>query len=135
MVKKLETVVIPIDKTNKFLTVNVDNYINWMHNHITKCGVETQRSKLIEIYKKLLTLLEKMQRLIDKNEYLFILEKLLTQGIPTPLLLIKNHKRKDNKGNFPTRIVVPATNFMAGFAKLGYLGIKKIFKESKIIFF
>ena len=35
-------------------------------------------------------------------------------------------------GDFPTRIIVPATNFMAGFAKLGYLGIKRIFKEEII---
>jgi hypothetical protein len=32
------------------------------------------------------------------------------------------------------RLVVPATNFTAGFPKLGYMGIKSIFKEYNINF-
>ena len=54
------------------------------------------------------------------------------QGILTPLLSIKDHKKKNEFGHFPTRIVVPATNFTAWLAKLGYLGIKQIFDERKI---
>mmetsp|Transcript_14767 Transcript_14767/g.21694 ORF Transcript_14767/g.21694 Transcript_14767/m.21694 type:complete len:149 (+) Transcript_14767:727-1173(+) len=46
-------------------------------------------------------------------------------------LLIKDHKEKINN-EFPTRLVIPATNFAATFSKLGYLGIKKIFDENNI---
>ena len=73
-----------------------------------------------------------MKGWISKGEYLFLKEKLLTRDIPTPLLLVKGHKKKNEFGEFPTRIVVPATNFTAGFAKLGYLGIKKIFIKKEI---
>ena len=56
----------------------------------------------------------------------------MTREIPTPMLLIKDHKKRNEEGVFPTRIIVLATNFTAGFAKLGYLGIKRIFKEENI---
>ena len=48
---------------------------------------------------------------ISKGEYLFVKEKLFTRGIPIPLLLIKDHKKKNEFRNVPTRIVVPVTNF------------------------
>ena len=51
------------------------------------------------------------------------------------MLLIKDHKKKNAEGVFPTRIIVPATNFTAGFAKLGYLGIKRIFNKENINYF
>ena len=73
-----------------------------------------------------------MKTWISKGEYVFVKEKILTRGVPTPLLFIKDHKKKNQLGKFPTRIVVPATNFTAGFANLGYLGIKKIFGERKM---
>jgi hypothetical protein len=46
--------------------------------------------------------------------------------------LIKDHKKADEHGNFPTRLVVPASNFTSSFPKAGYLGIKKIFDENEI---
>ena len=41
-------------------------------------------------------------------------------------------QKRNEEGDFSTTIIVPATNFTAGFAKLGYLGIKRIFKEENI---
>ena len=35
-------------------------------------------------------------------------------------------------GNYPTRLIVPATNFTAAFPKVGYKGIKSIFDENNI---
>ena len=35
-------------------------------------------------------------------------------------------------GEFPTRLVIPATNFSATFAKVGYLGLKNILKKNEI---
>jgi len=57
-----------------------------------------------------------------------------SKAIPQPKILIKDHKEPDQEGNFPTRLVVPATNFTAGFPKLGYLGIKSIFEENGVDF-
>ena len=53
-------------------------------------------------------------------------------AIPSPKLLIKDHKKHDLEGNFPTRLAVPATNFTSGFPKIGYLGIKRILDENKV---
>ena len=50
------------------------------------------------------------------------------------MILSEDHKKPDAKGNFPTRLVAPATNFTAGFPKLGYLGVKSIFEENGICF-
>jgi hypothetical protein len=47
-------------------------------------------------------------------------------------LLIKDHKKMDKEGNYPTRLVVPANNFTSTFPKLGYLGIKKIFDTNNV---
>jgi hypothetical protein len=34
--------------------------------------------------------------------------------------------------SYPTRLIIPASNFISAFPKLGYLGIKKIIQEHKI---
>jgi hypothetical protein len=38
----------------------------------------------------------------------------------------------NNKGEYVTRLIVPATNFTAAFPKVGYLGIKNIFDQNGI---
>ena len=40
--------------------------------------------------------------------------------------MIKDHIKPNTNGEFPTRLVIPATNFTATFAKVGYLGMKSI---------
>ena len=45
---------------------------------------------------------------------------------------VYDHKKKDRNNNFPTRLVVPATNFTAAFPKIGYIGIKKIFDNGNV---
>jgi hypothetical protein len=46
--------------------------------------------------------------------------------------LVKDHNKKDKWGQYPTCLVIPATNFTSAFPKLGYLGIKKISYDAKI---
>ena len=41
------------------------------------------------------------------------------KAIPTPSLLIKDHKKPLADGTFPTRLVIPADNFTSAFPKLG----------------
>jgi len=69
--------------------------------------------------------------LSDKEES-FIKQTVESKAIPSPKLLIKDHKNPDNEGNFPTRLVVPATNFTSAFPKTGYLGIKRILDNNKV---
>ena len=56
----------------------------------------------------------------------------MSKAVPQPKILIKDHKECRIDGSFPTRLVVPATNFTAGFPKLGYLGIKKILDTADV---
>ena len=68
---------------------------------------------------------------ISKNELGHINELLKTKAIPTPKLLIKYHKRLKSMGEFPTRLVIPETNFLATFEKVGYLGLKIYWKRMR----
>ena len=38
----------------------------------------------------------------------------------------------NDKGEFPTRLVIPATNFTTTFYKIGYLGIKRRLDKGKV---
>ena len=62
----------------------------------------------------------------------YALESIQSRAVPVPKLLIKDHKDKDENGNYPTRLVVPATNFTAAIPNLGYRGIRQIFDQEKI---
>ena len=68
------------------------------------------------------------------KKYEYIKEIIDSKAIPTPKLLIKDHKKPEPKGKFRTRLIVTATNFTAAFPKVGYFGIKAIFKREGIIY-
>jgi hypothetical protein len=54
------------------------------------------------------------------------------RAVPTPKLLIKNHKPMNKKGKYVMQLIVPATNFTAAFPNIGYLGIKNVFDQNGI---
>ena len=127
-------VVIPTDKTNSYRTVKTNDYKRWVIKHLEKSAAEIPRSKLVEVHQNAMEYLEELEPLLSKNEHLAIRESITSKAVPTPKLLIKDHKPADEHGNFPTRLVVPATNFTAAFPKVGYLGIKKIFDDNNICY-
>jgi GIY-YIG catalytic domain len=127
-----EMVVIPTDKTNSFRIVPLSDYVSWVKQHLDKYGKEIPRSKLIEVTDKAMELLEEKRDFLSMKETLFLKQSIDSKAIPSPKLLIKDHKKVDNKGNFPTRLVVPANNFTSAFPKLGYLGIKKILDANNV---
>ena len=71
--------------------------------------------------------------MLSDNENAFLLEGIESKAIPTPKLLIKDHKKRTNDG-YPTRLIIPATNFTATFSKLGYLGLKAILDKNEILY-
>ena len=73
--------------------------------------------------------LKQINFLLSEKEIEFIEEALFLKAIPQPQLLVKDHKDPDEEGKFPTRLVIPATNFTAAFSKLGYMGIKKVLDD------
>jgi hypothetical protein len=130
--KFTSTVVIPTDKTNSFKCIHIEDYKNWTIKHLLKNGKEILRSKLIQVFEDANELLESLAHIMSEDEYSFVKESINSKAIPAPKLLIKDHKEIDDDGNYPTRLVVPATNFTSAFPKLGYIGIQKIFDENKI---
>ena len=57
---------------------------------------------------------------------------LATCAIPSPKLLIKHHKKINMKEEFPTWLIMPATNFTAMFSKLVYRRIKIMMDRAKV---
>ena len=43
--------------------------------------------------------------------------------------MVKDNMTINEKGGFSTRLVIPATNFTATFAKIGYFGIKMLLEK------
>ncbi len=129
-------VVVPTDKTSSFRVVKIKDYIKWVLKHLKKSAKEIDRERLIEVQKQAGILLEERRHVISAKEAEFIEQSIKSKAIPSPKLLIKDHKDKpedlDKDGNFPTRLVVPANNFTSAFPKLGYLGIKKILDDNGI---
>ena len=60
---------------------------------------------------------------LSVQETHFVMQSIAALAILYPKLLIKYHKIINEKGGFPTILVILATNFTAAFSKLGYLGI------------
>lgn len=73
-----------------------------------------------------------MSELLSDNEIKFVNETIIYRTIHNPKILIEDHKKPDENGFYPTRLVVPDTNFTSVFPKIGYIGIKKLF-DSNII--
>ena len=69
---------------------------------------------------------------LSVQEEIVLRQSLATKAIPSPKMLIKDHKKINEKGEFPTRLVIPATNFTATFSKIGYLGINRCLDKGKV---
>ena len=63
-------------------------------------------------------LLEKVKMEFSVQEEKFVRRSLATQAILSPKLLIENHKTINEKGGFPTSLVIPVKNFTATFSKI-----------------
>ncbi len=69
---------------------------------------------------------------MDQNEYEFVKHWISSRRVPTPRILIKDHKTRQDDGNFPTRLLVPATGFTQCFSKISYLAIKRVFDLNNV---
>ena len=88
---------------------------------------------------KVIALFEKANRLVDKvkmglsvQDEKSVIQFIATRAIPSTKLFIKCHKTTNEKGGSPTRLVIPATNFIKTFSKIRYLGIKIILNKAKV---
>ena len=114
------------------MVVSKENYIKWTIGHMKKNAKPIERSRLVEVEKQAWKKLKKFSNVLSNKEYKAIQQSIVSKAIPSPQLLIKDHKDPDGEGNYPTRLVVPATNFTARFPQAGYLGIKAIFDKNNV---
>ena len=136
--KLSSNVVLPTDKTNSFFLADIDTAESWIQNHINKDATKTTRSRVIEAYKQGEEIFESIENLLANHERAYLREALKLKAIPCPQILIKDHKKPTLNPNYPssgpieiypTRLVIPAGNFTAPFAKLGYKTIKNILEK------
>ena len=117
------TVVVPTDKTNGYEVMPLSKYVGWVETHLAKDAREVERSELLAVFNQATALARSHKGALTHGEYSHLLLTIALRALPTPWLLIKNHKPRRN-GAYPTRLVVPSSNFTAGFSNLGYRGIK-----------
>ena len=95
------------------------------------CKRDKQR-KILEIFTSASNRCKDSYEILSENEYYFLQSALKSRNIPTPKLIIKDNKKPNENGDFPTRLIVSVNNFTSAFQHLGYLGIRKIFDSNKI---
>ena len=100
--------------------------------HLSERAAPILGAELTKIQDQCFNIMKEYSSLFSKKERAFLTEKIKSKAIPTPRLLIKDHKKKRSDGNFDTRLVVPATNFTAGFSKISYMGIKKLLDKNNV---
>ena len=92
-------------------------YCTWVNAILVKQATEIKKEELGIIFNKCLKLLFYYKPILSKNDIEFLIESIKSKKLPTPTLLIKDHKEKNQDGEFPCRLVIPATNFTSGFLK------------------
>ena len=100
ILSKSSKVVVPTDKTNSFITIEMEQYKEWVIAHLDKAAVRSSTERIKDIFESANELLLGMEELFDKNEYEFIKETIDSNAIPTPKLLIKDHKNVIKKETF-----------------------------------
>ena len=103
-----------------------------MNKHLQKSAKEIKRERLIELFKLAQKTKLDLEEILSEKELTFLSKTLDSKSIPTPKLIIKDHKDADANGDYPSRLIVPANNFTSAFPRLGYLGIKRIFDSKEI---
>ena len=113
------------DKTNATRVIKIEDYKRWVSAHLQTADDLVICPKVIALYENANLLLEKVKLDLSVKEEEFVRQSLATREILSPNPLIKDHKTINENGEFPTRLVIPATNFTANVSKISYLGIKR----------
>ena len=100
-------VAVPTDKTNSYVTMETKRYIFKLQQHLAMNAFELECCKLTEIMEHGRNLLSQVKELLSKGEIAFLTEKLMSKGVPVPKILVKDHKKPDSNGYYPTRFAYP----------------------------
>jgi len=109
------------------------DYIDMVEKHLAKEAIPSNYSELQKRWGQAKDLLPKFADLLSTNEINYIKSTINKRSVPTVKLLIKDHKKKnDETGRYPSRLVVPAANFTAGYPHVGQRGLKNILDKNKV---
>ena len=97
LLSKSTKVVVPTDKTNSFVIIETAEYTKWVLLHLNKAATTSSTDRIKEIFDSANALPTKMEDRFDENEYNFIKETVDSRAIPTPKLLVKDHKNPMTK--------------------------------------
>ena len=100
------------------------NYKHWINSHILKSASMDIRQKVFALFEMSIKLIDHVKYEMSSQEEYILRNILATWGIPPPKLLIKDHKKTNDKWGFPTRLVIHATNLTAAVHIPGYLRTK-----------
>jgi hypothetical protein len=70
----MSTVVIPIDKTNAFKCIYINDYKDWAISHLMKNGEEILRSKLVQVLEEANKPLESLEHIVSEDKCYFVKE-------------------------------------------------------------
>jgi hypothetical protein len=127
-----DLVICPTDKTNSCVLMKTNDLKCLTHKHLEKDAIPTDHTHLKEVQKQAKILLETFNGILSDDEYNYIKQTINKMNAPTVQLLVKDHKDKDENGDHPTRLVVPAKNFTADFPHVGQHGIRHILDRNEI---
>ena len=114
---------------NKQMDPNkVSYYREKMIESLNNC-VKIDAKYLEEVEAEALILFQDYKPFMDEGEQGYVESWIKSRDVPTPRLLVKDHKDRKKDGFWPVRLVIPATNYTQCFAKMGYKIIKKTFDE------
>jgi len=129
-----DIVAIPTDKTNSFTAMWAKDYSESMVTELEKDAIVVDASRLVQAHKKAEELHAELEPMLSKNESDAIKESLNSRAVPTPIMLVKDHKDPDEEGKYPKRLVCPATNFVAIFDKIGHKAIKGVLDRNGVVY-
>ena len=124
--------VVNTDKTNRWVTIEVDKYIRMVEEHLKKDATIVTLEQLKKACKEAEELLGKLEGILSSKEYYYADQTIKRKRVPTPQLLIKDHKKPKENGDYPSRLVVPAGNFTAGFSHLSWRGIEYLLIKNNV---
>jgi len=117
------------DKTNRWIPIKVSYYRNKMMESLNKNCVKIDVTYLERVEAQAMILFQDYKPFMDAGEQGYVERWIKSRDIPTPRLLVKDHKDQGKDGFWPVRLVIPATNYTQCFAKMGYKIIKQTFDE------
>ena len=98
-----------------------------MIEHLSKKCTDVNVKYLEEVHERALALWNKYNRLMSVGESAYLENFINSRDVPVLRLIIKDHKKEKANGRYPSRLLIPATNFTQGVAKLGFNVVRKTY--------